>query len=66
MRALRRLVVTVAGLIVIVVGIILIPLPGPGSLVIVGGLAILGSEFETPKRWVASLRSRLQRDRAAR
>ena len=31
---------------VVALGVALIPLPGPGSLIAVGGLAILGTEFE--------------------
>jgi len=29
-------------------GIVLMPLPGPGALVTLGGLAILATEFKTP------------------
>lgn len=31
-------------------GVVLIPLPGPGALVALGGLAILGTEFEGAKK----------------
>ena len=31
-------------------GVALIPLPGPGALVALGGLAILGTEFEGAKK----------------
>src|SRR5690349_19592916 len=31
-------------------GVALIPLPGPGSLVAIGGLALLGTEFEGAKK----------------
>ncbi len=41
----RRLVITVAGGAVLVVGIPMIPLPGPGWLVVFLGLAILAQEF---------------------
>src|SRR5215475_9405143 len=47
-----RIVITVAGLAVIVVGIILLPLPGPGWVIIFGGLALWSLEY----RWAAQLR----------
>lgn len=40
----------------IVVGTILIPLPGPGTPLIIAGLAVLSTEFE----WAAQLRQRLE------
>lgn len=46
----RKVAVGIIGGVVVVIGIILIPLPGPGSLVIVGGLAILASEFPVAER----------------
>lgn len=41
-----RIVIAVIGTAVVVGGIILIPLPGPGWLIVFGGLAILATEFE--------------------
>jgi len=34
----------------VALGVVLIPLPGPGALVAVGGLALLGTEFEGAKK----------------
>jgi len=34
----------------VALGVILIPLPGPGSLIALGGLAILGTEFAGAKK----------------
>jgi uncharacterized protein (TIGR02611 family) len=45
----------IAGGALIVVGIVLIPLPGPGTPLIVAGLAVLGTEFE----WAARLSERI-------
>ena len=36
-------------------GVLLIPLPGPGSLIALGGLALLGTEFSGPKKASATL-----------
>lgn len=38
------------GVATIALGVVLIPLPGPGSLVIFGGITVLGSEFPTARR----------------
>jgi uncharacterized protein (TIGR02611 family) len=46
----------VLGGLVLAVGVILIPYPGPGWLVVFGGLAILASEFTWAQRVLAVLR----------
>ena len=45
-----RTSVGVVGAGTIALGVALIPLPGPGSLIALGGLAILGTEFEGAKK----------------
>lgn len=42
---LRRVAVTLLGFLVLVVGLVLLALPGPGLLVVALGLAILATEF---------------------
>jgi uncharacterized protein (TIGR02611 family) len=44
-RAAYRLLVAVVGTLVTLVGLVLIPAPGPGWLVVFMGLAVLASEF---------------------
>lgn len=41
----KKLAIAVLGLIVIIAGLIMVPYPGPGWLVVFAGLAILASEF---------------------
>jgi len=53
--AIRKSVILLTGIPVIILGIILIPLPGPGLLVILAGFLILALEFE----WAARHRDRL-------
>ena len=55
---LRKLAVGIAGVVVILIGIPLIPLFGPGWLIVFTGLAILSTEFA----WAARVRDRI-RDR---
>ena len=46
----RKLVVLIIGGTIILVGIALLVLPGPGTVVIVLGLALLGTEFVWARR----------------
>lgn len=46
----RRLVVALVGSIVVLVGLVMIPYPGPGWLVVFMGLAILAQEFTWARR----------------
>lgn len=50
LRRTYRIGVGVVGTIVLVLGIIAIPYPGPGWLIVFAGLAILASEFAWAKR----------------
>lgn len=43
--------ILIAGVATILVGVVLLPAPGPGSLVIYAGLGILATEFVWAKRW---------------
>lgn len=57
-RALWRIGVAIVGGAVLTVGIILIPYPGPGWLVVFGGLAILATEFAWAKRVLTFTKAR--------
>jgi uncharacterized protein (TIGR02611 family) len=48
--ALYRTVVGVVGTLVVLLGVVLIPLPGPGWRIVFIGLSILGSEFHWARR----------------
>ena len=56
----KRIVVIVAGSAVIIAGLALLVLPGPGTLVIAAGLAILASEFDWAERWMQKLKDRAE------
>ena len=45
-----RIVVGVVGLVIVVAGLVMVPFPGPGWLVVFLGLAIWASEFEWAQR----------------
>ena len=57
-RLLRRIGVTVIGVLLVILGIVLIPLPGPGTLIVVAGLWVLGTEFRRPREWSERIRQR--------
>jgi len=54
-----RIVVGVVGLVIVVVGLIMVPFPGPGWLVVLLGLAVLASEFEWAQRLLRLARATL-------
>ena len=53
-----RIVVAVIGLVVLAVGILAIPYPGPGWAIVFVGLAILATEFDWARRLLAYTRER--------
>ena len=58
LRLLFRIGVAVIGTAVLVLGIVLIPYPGPGWLVVFAGLAILATEFSWAGRVLTYARGR--------
>jgi len=55
-----RIVVGVVGLIIVGLGLILVPFPGPGWLVVFLGLALWASEFEWAQRLLRLAKGTLQ------
>jgi uncharacterized protein (TIGR02611 family) len=51
-----RVVVGLIGVGIVVVGIIMLPAPGPGWVVIFAGLGVLATEFEAARRLLAFTR----------
>ena len=58
LRLARRALIVVLGSATVVVGLLLIPLPGPGSLIVFLGISLLGREFA----WARRLSRRARRD----
>jgi uncharacterized protein (TIGR02611 family) len=58
---LRRVLIFLIGSTVVVVGVLLLVLPGPGILVIVIGLAILATEFAWAETLLRRARERMTR-----
>lgn len=55
-KAARRVVVAIIGFTVLLIGVAMLVLPGPGTVVIPAGLAILGLEFVWARRFLRHLR----------
>lgn len=58
-KALRKLIVGVVGAVVVLVGVILLAIPGPGLVTIALGLVILSTEFEWAERHLKNVKKRI-------
>jgi len=56
LRQARRVIITVIGFTVLLLGIVMIVTPGPGWLVILLGLSILSAEFVWARRWMKRIK----------
>jgi uncharacterized protein (TIGR02611 family) len=56
-----RIGVTVIGVVVVAIGIVLLPLPGPGWLIIFTGLGVLATEYTWASRLLARARFEVAR-----
>ena len=54
----QRIAVALVGGIVVITGVVLMPLPGPGMLIVLAGLAILATQFEWAQELLDRARSR--------
>lgn len=54
-----RIVVGVLGAVIVLVGFVLIPLPGPGWLIVFAGLALLATEFAWAERLLTFARRKV-------
>ncbi len=54
----KRMLIALAGGVVILAGACMLVLPGPGLVTIALGLALLSLEFERPRIWLAWMKAR--------
>ena len=57
-RLLRRIAVTVAGIVILAVGIVLLVAPGPGLLVVALALAVFAIEYRWARRYATAVQTR--------
>jgi tellurite resistance protein TerC len=55
-KVVRRVIVSVIGVTVLLIGVALLVLPGPAFIVIPVGLTILASEYAWVRRWLKRVR----------
>lgn len=55
-----RIGITVVGALVIIIGIILLPLPGPGWLIIFAGMGLLATEYSWAARLLGFARKQVE------
>ena len=60
-RTLRKIIALILGVPVLIVGLILIPLPGPGILISLLGLIILAQEFDWAEKHVERGKAELKK-----
>ncbi|HIV56529.1 MAG TPA: TIGR02611 family protein [Candidatus Stackebrandtia faecavium] len=60
-RLTLRVLITVVGSVVIAVGAVLIPFPGPGWAIVIAGMAILALEYHWARRLLVFTKERLAR-----
>lgn len=56
-----KVLVTTLGCLIVIIGLILVPLPGPGWLIVFIGLTLLGTEYHWARRLLGWLRRVLAR-----
>lgn len=60
MHALKRFAVTIGGVALLIVGVAMMVLPGPGILLIVAGLALLATEYVWARKLLVTARKQAQ------
>ncbi len=60
-RVILKIVITVFGTSLILLGLFLVPLPGPGWLIVLGGFAVLALEYRWARRIMRFLKGYLDR-----
>lgn len=56
----KRILVAIIGGSVLLLGVVTIPYPGPGWLIVISGLAILSTEFAWAQRWLNFVKVRYE------
>ncbi|HET8883910.1 MAG TPA: TIGR02611 family protein [Candidatus Saccharimonadales bacterium] len=60
-KNIKRVIIGIAGTIVLLIGLVTIPYPGPGWLTVIAGLAILATEFDWAKRILEKTKEKYER-----
>lgn len=63
-KIVKRVIITVIGLTVLLLGLVLVFVPGPAIVVIPLGLAILSIEYAWARSWLRKIRARISSNNA--
>ncbi len=63
LKQIRRVAVAVVGFTLLLIGVVMIVLPGPAIIVIPVALAILGTEFVWARRLLENVKRKMKRKR---
>jgi tellurite resistance protein TerC len=63
LKTIKRIIITIIGFTVLIIGMAMIVLPGPAIIVIPLGLAILASEFLWARRLLKRIKNTLRRQK---
>lgn len=63
LKRLKRIIVGIVGTTILIIGILLLVLPGPAFLVIPLGLGILATEFVWARRLLQKVKDKISRSR---
>ncbi len=66
LKRIKRIIVGIVGTTVLIIGILLLVLPGPAFIVIPLGLAILATEFVWARRLLQKVKEKIARSRKPR
>lgn len=61
LRQIRKIIIAVVGFTLLLIGVVMIALPGPATLIIPLALAILGTEFLWARRLLEKVKAKLRR-----
>jgi len=64
LRRIKKIFVALAGFTILIIGIALIVLPGPATLVIPAGLAVLATEFVWAEKLLNKIKAKLKRKKS--
>ena len=60
-KSARRIVISIVGATIVLLGLVMLVAPGPGLIVIPVGLAVLSIEFAWARHWLRKLRESISR-----
>ena len=59
LKSIKKIIVAVIGFTILIIGVLMIVLPGPAFIVIPLGLAILATEFVWAKKWLDKVKQKI-------